>query len=250
MAAINITMIINSNTKMAEVIIQNHHLLSLINRFGIELGFGEQSVSEVCNFYNIPTNFFLEIVNAFNDPDFFPKKNLDAFPLELIIDYLFKAHRYYLEVKVPEIKKLITDLARQSNKNTQKAILLIQTFFEEYAQQLKLHIKNEEEVIYPYILDLEKIYTSKNQEVIKAFKEKYNFTIEEYARNHESIEEKLYDIKSLIIKYIKPKDNYIICFKILGQLAHLEDDINDHSDMENKVLIPRVKAMEKAINKY
>lgn len=241
-------MIISPNMKMAEVIIQNHHLLSIINRFGIELGFGEQTVSEVCASYDISLDFFLEIVNAFNDPDFFPKKNMYSFPLKLIIDYLFKAHDYYLNLKVPEIKALIQRVATTDDEKTQKAVLLIQGFFDEYSAQLKKHIAREEQKVYPYILELESIYGNKDKKIINKFKSKYNFKIDDYAQDHEDIEEKLYDIKNLIIKYIKPKDNYIIYFKILGQLAHLEDDINDHSEMENKVLIPRVRIMEKAIN--
>ncbi len=232
---------------MADVIIQNHHLLAIINRFGIKLGFGEQTVAEVCSSYNIPVEFFLEIVNAFNDPDFFPKKNMYSFPLSLIIDYLFKAHDYYINVKVPEIKGLIEKVTKTKDIKTQKAVLLIQAFFNEYADQLKKHIKREEEKVYPYILELENVFDSKEQNKINEFKSKYNFRIDDYAIEHEDIEEKLYDIKNLIIKYISPKDNYIIYFKILGQLAHLEEDINDHSEMENKVLIPRVRIMEKAI---
>jgi regulator of cell morphogenesis and NO signaling len=233
--------------KMADVIIQNHHLLSIINRFGIKLGFGEQTVSEVCKSYDIPVSFFLEIVNAFNDPDFFPKKNMYSFPLKLIIEYLFKAHDYYINLKVPEIKSLIEQVANTKDAKTQKAVLLIQAFFDEYATQLKIHIEREEQKVYPYILELESVFDSKDQNKINDFKAKYNFRIDDYAKEHEDIEEKLYDIKNLIIKYIEPKDNYVIYFKILGQLAHLEEDINDHSEMENKVLIPRVRIMEEAI---
>lgn len=170
-----------------------------------------------------------------------------SFPLKLIIEYLFKAHDYYINVKVPEIKSLIEKVANTEDKKTHKAVLLIQAFFDEYAVQLKKHIEREEKKIYPYILELESIYESKEANKIIEFKTKYDFSIDDYAQEHEDIEEKLYDIKNLIIKYIKPQDDYFIYFKILGQLAHLEDDINDHSEMENKVLIPRVRIMEEAI---
>ena len=234
---------------MADVIVQNHHLLSVINRFGIQLGFGERTVDELCHMYEIPTNFFLEIVNAFNDPDFFPMKNMDSFPLSLIINYLYKAHAYYLQDKVPEISALIEKLLNTKEEETRNAVVLIQRFFNEYAEQLKEHISREERLVYPYIMKLESVFDSQNPNEIEQFKSEYNFRIDEYARDHEDIEEKLYDIKSLIIKYIKPKEDYLTCFKILGQIDHLEEDINDHSEMENKVLIPRVRLMESYLNK-
>lgn len=232
---------------MAEVIIQNHHLLSVINRFGIQLGFGEKSVDSVCQQYNIPTDFFLEIVNSFNDPTFYPKHNLQLYPLELIVEYLIKTHLFYTNNKVPEINRLIEQLQNSSTGETAKAVKLIHKFFNEYATQLVSHIEFEEENVYPYILKLEEVYNSNDAKMVAEFIKNNDFNIEDYATNHEDIEEKLYDIKNLIIKYISPKENFSLCFKILGQLAHLEDDIRDHSEMENKIMVPKVQHMESNI---
>jgi regulator of cell morphogenesis and NO signaling len=242
-------MIITPTMKMANVIIQNHHLLAIIDRFGIKLGFGEKTVRQVCKEYNITVDFFLEIVNTFNNPDFFTKPNMDSFPLSLIVDYLRKAHDFYLNVKVPEIRILINRMLDTENNEIKKAVLLISNLFDDYALQLKQHIEKEDTVVYPYVLILEQAYETKDITDLELFLIKHNFKIDEYARNHDDIEEKLYDIKSLIIKYITPDNNYVSSFKVLGQLAHLEDDINDHSRMENKVLIPRVKKMEELLIK-
>jgi regulator of cell morphogenesis and NO signaling len=242
-------MIITPTMKMANVIIQNHHLLAIIDRFGIKLGFGEKTVSQVCKEYNITVDFFLEIVNTFNNPDFFTKPNMDSFPLSLIVDYLRKAHDFYLNVKVPEIRILINRMLDTENNEIKKAVLLISNLFDDYALQLKQHIEKEDTVVYPYVLLLEQAYETKDITDLELFLIKHNFKIDEYARNHDDIEEKLYDIKSLIIKYITPDNNYVSSFKVLGQLAHLEDDINDHSRMENKVLIPRVKKLEELLTK-
>ncbi|RLD42704.1 MAG: hypothetical protein DRI86_11240, partial [Bacteroidetes bacterium] len=216
---------------------------------GIKLGFGEKNVNQVCSIYDIPEDFFLEIVNTFNNPEFFTKPNMDSFPLKLIFDYLRKAHDFYLNVKIPEIRQLINRMLETENLEIQKAVLLISKLFEDYALQLEQHIAREDNVVYPYVLILEQAYETKNITDLELFLIKHDFKIDEYARNHDNIEEKLYDIKSLIIKYIVPDNNYVNSFKVLGQLAHLEDDINDHSTMENKVLIPRVRKMEELINK-
>ncbi len=232
---------------MADIIIQNHHLLSVINRFGIQLGFGEKSVDSVCKLYNINTDFFLDIINSFNDPDFFPKQKLKTYPLNLIVDYLYKTHDYYLNVKIPEINSLINELVESSSGETANAIKLIHKFYNEYSSQLHQHIAYEEKTVYPYILKLEELYKEGNEEQKKLFVSNNKFIIKDYATQHENIEEKIYDIKNLLIKYISPEDNFILCFKILGQLAHLEDDIKDHSEMENKIIVPKVSIMENSL---
>ncbi len=241
-------MIVTASMKMADLIIQNHHLLSIIDRFGIQIGIGERTIAEVCEQHQIPVDFFLEIVNAFNDPSFFPKRNLDSFPLHLIVSYLFKTHSFYLELKIPEIERLIKKLLDSEKPETVRVASLIFNFFSTYTSQLRDHIAREEKIVYPYILKLEEVYESKDSAVMETFRKEFQFTIDEYERDHEDIEEKLYDIKSLIIKYVLPGEDYLTYYKILGQIDHLEQDINDHTEMENKVLIPRVRMMESFLN--
>jgi regulator of cell morphogenesis and NO signaling len=239
-------MIITENIKMADVILQNHHLLAVINRFGIELGFGDKSVKEVCEDYQLNTNFFLEIINAFNDPDFYPQHNLEKFSLRLIIDFLIKAHTFYLEQKIPEIDAMIEQLVASSPSSQQKTMQMIQRFFKEYQQHLKEHIAREEAVVYPYILKLED-YLNSDKKSKESYEELMRFQIENYAEEHDNIEDTLQELKTIIIKYLPPQDDYFLCYKILGQLDHLAEDMNNHSDMENKVLVPRVKIMEQIL---
>jgi len=239
-------MIITENIKMADVILQNHHLLAVINRFGIELGFGDKSVKEICSDYQLNTDFFLEIINAFNDPDFYPQHNLEKFPLKLIIDFLRKAHSFYLEQKIPEIATMIEQLVKVSPESQQKTMQMIQRFFKEYQQNLKEHITREEIVVYPYILKLEEYLQSPSKSK-ESYTELIRYQIENYADEHDSIEDSLQELKTIIIKYLPPQEDYFLCYKILGQLDHLAEDMNNHTEMENKVLVPRVQIMEQIL---
>ena len=232
---------------MADVILNNHHLLSVIGRFEINLGFGEKTIEEVCADYHVNVDFFLEIVNAFNEPDYFPENHLKSFPLSLIISYLINTHNYYLDRKIPEINSMISLLLKESKEPMQKELILIEKFFNEYRDNLTAHIQREETIVYPYILKLEQYNKDMDSISEQEVEELKAYAIERYAVEHDDIQESLYDLKSLIIKYLPPQENNILCYKILGQLGHLEKDINDHSNMENRVLIPRVELLERIL---
>ncbi|MBN2746373.1 MAG: hemerythrin domain-containing protein [Bacteroidales bacterium] len=241
-------MIFNKDIKMADVILSNHHLLSVFTRFGINLGFGDKTIEEVCNENRVNADFFLEIVNAFNEPEYHPENHLQMFPLSLIITYLKNTHSYYLNRKIPEIQALITTLLEENKDKRIKELTLINNFFREYHQHLKLHIEREEKVVYPYILKLEQ-YTNNPQSLADdEINELRSYAIGRYVEEHDDIEESLLDLKTLMIKYLPPLKNNILCYKILGQLGHLEKDINDHSNLENRILIPRVQFMETKLN--
>lgn len=230
---------------MAEVIHMNYHTLSILNRFGIVLGFGDKTIEEVCAEKKVDVNFFLEILNAFVDKEYFPKKHLQTFSVVLITDYLQKTHQYYHQVKVPEIESLINEMV--DTCYTQKEnLVLLKKFFNDYKQELLNHTEREEEVVYPYTLSVEKAFNS--NQIDSSIVDLLNtYSIDIFKTEHDDIEEKLYDLKNIIIKYLPQPKDIRLCNKLIQELFILEQDINDHSIIEDKVLVPKIRAMEKII---
>lgn len=239
-------MLITKNVKMADVIHTNYFTLSVLNRFGIELGFGDKSILEVCNQYQVDVDFFLEIVNTFVDKDYFPKKHLQTFSIKLITDYLQKTHHYYHQVKVPEIENLINQMV-DSCYTQKETLILLKKFFNDYKEELINHTHREEQIVFPYTLALEQVYGSEKPDP-SSMKVLETYSIDIFQNEHDNIEEKLFDLKNIIIKYLpQPKDSKL-CNKLLFELFNLEQDISDHSRIEEKVLVPKVREMEKEVN--
>jgi len=238
-------MIISEKMKMADVIHLNYLLVSVINRFGIRLGFGDKTVEEICTINNVNIKFFLEITNAFHDKQYFPDKQLQTFSLKLIVEYLNKTHKYYLEKKIPEIDNLIKQIVVKYI-DINKDLILIENFFNQYLKELTIHIKLEEEVVYPYVLKIEEAF-GKNHCSGELYEQINKYSINDYKREHDDVKEKLLDLKNIIIKYLPaPYDdnNYN---NILFELFKLEEDLNNHSSIEEKVLIPKVCSMEEKL---
>ncbi len=238
-------MIAGSN-KMADLVHMNYLLVSVINRFGIGLGFGDKTVDEVCKNHEVNVDFFLEIVNSFHDPNFFPGKNLQDFSIQFIIDYLGKTHQYYLQEKIPEIEALIEQMLVECYPENDHA-QLIMSFFKEYKNELMSHISREDEVVFPYSLLIEKKYTDTPNSM--SIEESSDYSISRYRSEHNDIEEKLFDLKNIIIKYLPSPQNKTLCLSVLTELFNLEKDMSDHSRIEDNVLIPKVILMEKEISR-
>ena len=230
---------------MADLIHLNYLLISVINRFGIQLGFGDKTVDQVCKENQIDTYFFLEIVNAFHDKEYFPDKSLQTFSIKLIVKYLLKTHHYYLEEKVPELEVLINKMVKECYSDAENIDVLIQ-FFTEYKNELVTHTRREDEVVFPYALKIEEaIEKPENRKDLIVELKKYS--IKDYMNEHDNIEEKLFDLKNIIIKYLPPPKNKNLCNTVLTELFNLEKDINDHSRIEEKVLVPKVVELEKKL---
>jgi regulator of cell morphogenesis and NO signaling len=191
------------NTKMADVIHKDYRLIPIIGRFGIDFGFGSKSVSEVCDNQGINPWFFLEIINSYHNPDYFPNKQLQNFSAVVIIQYLSSTHSWYWNTKVPEIEGYIEEMEKKVSDANIKNVKLLHDFFRGYIEELEKHLDNEDSKVFPYVLSLEKALEANT--IDDALMEKIkNDPIENYERSHSNIEEKLSDLKNLIIQYLPP----------------------------------------------
>lgn len=234
---------LQKNTKMADLVHLNYLLLNVINRFGINLGFADSTIEEVCKKYNIDTNFFLDIINTYHQKDYFPQKQLQKYPVQTILQYLRSTHHYYIDKKLPELELLLTQTIKICYKD-EKTIELIISFFSGYRDQLTRHIEKEERDVFPYVQWLENVQTKNEakQEMIKKYS---NYSIEQYKNTHDDVEEKLTDLQNLIIKYLPPPGDMYTCNRLLFEIFALENDLNYHSRIEEKVMIPKALSMEK-----
>ncbi len=238
-------MLIHENMKMAEVVLHDHTLVPIINRFGIHLGFGDQSIAEVCRRHHLNADFFVTILNAFHDPDYFPQERLRNFPAALLIGYLQKAHRYFLEEKLPEISGLIQEMIRVYPLE-QSVSELISGFFSGYASELQKHISREEEKVYPYVLQLEKAL-AENRFDARLYGQVREYPIAEYEAEHENVEEKLLDMKNILIKYLPEPQDDRPGYRVLRELFALEKELNEHARIEDLILVPKVKVLEEQL---
>ncbi len=230
---------------MAEVIHHNFQLIPIISRFNIKLGFGDKTVEEVCGMNKINSDFFVEIVNAFNNPEYLSSEKSSKIPLHLIVDYLLKSHRYFNSEKLPLIERLINrlewkDVGHSKNKE------ILTKFFNQYRKEVQEHTLNEEREVYPYILYLEDCHNKLMQD------KKYEFfggnkTIKGYQETHDELNIALLDLKNIIIKYLPAADNTEIVEKILMEIFRLEKDMTDHTRIEDTVLIPKANKIEKLL---
>lgn len=223
--------VFSKNTKMAELVISNPKLMLTLSRFGIDLGFGDHSVEEVCEKSNVNSSFFLLICNLYSNPDFIPLQNdIESVDVNTILSYLSESHKYYVEERIPHIKHhldRIIDACPEKFGNT------IKRFFNEYQKEVKNHFEYEEETVFPYINSLCDNSIEKS------------FSIGEFKSNHSNIEDKLDDLMNILIKYLPaeifPKERIEISIDIMN----LSSDLNCHTLIEERVLVPFVELLEK-----
>lgn len=222
---------------MSEVLIKNYHLLPVINRFGIKLGFGDASVDDVCKLHNIDTDFFLIIINTFHNENYFPEQKMQSFDPLKVVNYLQKTHEYYLNIILPRMEEVLGKLINSCRSNCEK-MELIRKFYQTYKQELTAHIDDEEDNVFPYIKKL-----IKNRKIIPGY------SIHAFEKEHSNMDMKLNDLTMLFLKYLDPVYNSTYCNDFLIMLLRFEKDLKNHARIEDYVLVPTVEAIERKITR-
>ena len=221
------------DTKFAELLTGDRRLLQLLPRFGIGLGFGERSVDHVCQMNHVSTELFLMVCEIYSDSSFKPgQKELQGIDMSDLLSYLKASHQYYLGERFPHIEEHLQNIIEASGP---KFGPMLRHFYDEYKKEVMRHIQYyEEEVVFPYI------------EALVNGQRTDSYKINEFVHNHTNIQDTLDDMMNILIKYlpgdILPKERIEISLDIM----ELSDDLNRHSLIEERVLIPYVESLENA----
>lgn len=218
--------------KLADILAADGRLLSIVQRLDIRLGFGESTVDEICSQYGLSTDLFLVICNIYSFHDYVPE--LDALrktDIEHITGYLRASHRYYRTVCFPGIHRSIHMLVKDLDDVNRR---LIDKFYDDYDNEVTNHFQYEESTVFPYIESLLHNKQTKCNE----------FRISKFEKNHSNINEKLNDLKNIIMKYLPGEYSSPLLFEILSDIYAVEKDLLLHSLIEDKLLIPLVEKFE------
>jgi regulator of cell morphogenesis and NO signaling len=226
------TTIYSSRMKMADLLASDMSLLSILQRLDIKLGFGEATVAEVCREYGISTDLFLIICNIYSFRDYTPQvETLTKDDIKSITTYLRASHRFYTSISFPQLHSNIHMLVKELDEVSRK---LIDKFYDDYDNEVTSHFRYEEETVFPYI---EKLTSGELQE-----NSMYNIT--QFEHNHSNINEKLSDLSNIIIKYLSQETTSKLRFEILGLIHFISNDLQKHSNIEDKLLVPLVSKLE------
>ena len=223
-------------TKTSDIIINNPYLMLMLEHFEINMGFQEKSVEQICKENGITLELFLTIANLFNGFNPIKISEYTSRDIQNIITYLQNSHRYYVDEKYPQIQAYIKQIY---NINHHSEILMIERFFKDYFIEVTEHLDYENQVVFPYVLNVDNKLSGKecNDNISE-------YSVTEYKEHHNDIEEKLTDLKNLLIKYLPQNGDQQLRRKLLFCLFELEYDLNIHSQIEDSVLTPMVEKME------
>lgn len=214
--------------KMISLIRDNYNLLQSLGSFGISLGFGDKTVSQVCEEQHVDTYTFLSVVN-FTINGFRDIEDVSRLSVPTLLQYLRASHEYFIGFQLPFIRKELVE-ALDETDNLAKLILKL---YDEYSRSITSHMNYEEKNVFPYV---EALLTGQPTD---------GYSVDTYSKHHGQESTRLRELKSIIIKYL-PSDglhnNQLSA--TLYDIYNNEEWLSLHAEVEERIFMPAIKYLE------
>ena len=140
---------IKHSSKMADILDKDVFILPLLYHFGIDLGFGEASVEDVCLKYGIKPELFITMCRVYALKGYVPDCSaFDKDDLGTVSRYIHQSHVYYLNEALPELDRQFAEVLGCYEEVHRK---VLSKFYSDYRTEVDKHFEYEEKTVLPYI---------------------------------------------------------------------------------------------------
>ena len=212
------------NAHMSDLIHDDYRLLQVISRFGVSLGFGDQSVAAACKASGVDTATFLAVVNFIQSEG---RASVDELAEEVsvaeLMRYLQRSHAYFVDFRLPAIRRKLIEAIDCSAKN--QITFLILKFYD------------ENDHIHTYVQQLldGKVPTKHTD---------YSVLAHQHQDNHSSINKSSHELKSIIVKYYPSDSDTQRLADTLMDIYIMEEDLFSHCHLEDTLFATAVHLLE------
>ncbi len=159
--------------------------------------------------------------------------------LTALMDHLESSHHAYLRAELPRLEALLQKVLRAHGENHPE-LREVSARFEELAADLIPHLMKEEQILFPFIRQLEA------GESGSACFSTVQSPIRVMEAEHVAVGGMLADLRAFTQGYTVPADGCASFQALCDGLRNLEADTHLHIYLENQLLHPRAVAMEAA----
>ena len=211
---------------MCDLICDNYPMLLVMSRFGIALGFGDQTIGEVCSNNQVDVKTFLAVVNLLIDDEVQTITDT-SLSVTSLIAYLKNSHIYFLDFKLPAIREKLIQAIDGEHHDVAEVVI---RYFDEYADEVRRHMNYEDEIVFPYVANL-----------LNGEEQEYNIGM--FSKQHDDVESRLSELKNIIIKYYPGTSTHELN-NVLFDIFSCASDLAYHNAVEDSIFVPVIKAIE------
>lgn len=239
---------LDSQTTVAEIVRKDYRTAEVFSKYGIEYCCGAKwPLATICIMKGIEENVLIKELEKAARTILLPTTlSFENWSVDFLVDYIINIHHYYLEKKLPDLEIALTDFVLDHSKKYPYLNTLL-SHFGKFHSECLLHLKYEEEVIFPYIRQIAHAFTKKESfahQLVRILRKPVGKMIDQ---DLELFVNNFPVFRELTNNYTPPVNACTNHHVILAKLKELDYDMAQHIYLENDILFPKIINMEKEL---
>ncbi len=225
-------------TKIGDIVTQDFRAAEVFKKAGIDFCCGgSQSLEAACRDKKLDVAEIESELEKLENSEPGSSHKFNEWKLDFLCDYIVNTHHQTVMKLLPELTFYTQKIAEVHGDNHPE-LSEIANLFAQVDTELRQHLRNEEEVLFPAIREVLKTNSAESKATIIS-------EITRMTGEHEFAGGAMDKINELSHRYAVPEDGcntYRVAYKLLEQF---EDDLHIHVHLENNILYP--KAMKLSV---
>ncbi len=159
----------------------------------------------------------------------------EEWSISFTIDYIINNHHTYVRKVIPELEKLL-DLLISVHSATHPQLPMIKETFNQFQADLKEHVTDEEEMVFPSFKEFEKSLRGKSVKAMGELDDSINWMEEDHVLTGASLK----TLRNLCNNYMAPAGSSPGFKLLFDEMKRFEMDMHFHMYLENNVLFSKV----------
>jgi regulator of cell morphogenesis and NO signaling len=229
---------------LAQIVTDNYKAAEVLEKYNLDFCCkGKISLEKACTDNNLDmTKILAELANLYEtNTDILSR--FTHWEADFLADYIVNNHHAYIKSSSERLLFYTEKIARVHG-NRHPELIRIAELFEAVAHEMKLHMHKEEVILFPYIKKLAEAKRNNDSSPTAPFGSVEN-PIKMMEDEHESAGEICFEIRRLTNNYTPPADACNTCKVTFQELNEFEKDLHQHVHLENNILFPKAKQIEK-----
>ncbi len=231
---------------IGSIVALNFNTARVFQKFGIDFCCrGNLTITEACSAKNLNQEEveteIISVLNAVGTSSI----DYNSWPIDLLADYIEKTHHRYVAERIPEINLFLAKLCKVHGSRHPELFEIYKHFMTS-SEELSMHMRKEENVLFPYIRKLVESVRQQVEPEPPHFRTVQN-PIAMMMQDHEAEGKRFMEISDLSNNYTPPSDACTTYRVTYQMLKDYEQDLHTHIHLENNILFPKAIEMEQKL---
>jgi regulator of cell morphogenesis and NO signaling len=216
---------------LAQIVSENHEAATVFEKHGLDFCCkGKRSLQTACEEKNLSVQVIAgELETVLTSVD--PTSDYKQFGLSQLVDHIVHTHHAYVKQQMPQIFAWLQKVASKHGTRHPELFEVFESF-DALQQEMIMHMRKEELVLFPYIGQLEQGKVDSGMMDIHS-------PIAMMEHEHAEAGEVLGKIRRLTNDYNPPADACTTYKVSFASLQAFELDLHQHIHLENNILFPK-----------